>query len=82
MVSWVPADEAVRGHMPVIYDAFISYSHARDKPIAAALQSVVQRLGKAWHQRRVLRVFRDDTSLSATPACGPRSSRRSTGRNT
>ena len=23
-----------------IYDAFISYSHAKDKPIAAALQSV------------------------------------------
>jgi hypothetical protein len=33
------------------YDAFISYSHAKDKPIAAALQSVVQKLGKpsrAW----------------------------------
>jgi hypothetical protein len=57
--------------MPVIYDAFISYSHAGDKPIAAALQSVVQRLGKAWHQRRVLRVFRDDTSLSATPGLWP-----------
>src|SRR4051794_7527389 len=57
--------------MPVVYDAFISYSHGRDKPIAAALQSVVQRLGKAWHQRRVLRVFRDDTSLSATPGLWP-----------
>ena len=32
--------------MPARYDAFISYSHAKDKPIAAALQSVVQRLGK------------------------------------
>ena len=29
----------------VIYDAFISYSHAKDKPIATALQSVVQKLG-------------------------------------
>src|SRR5215470_984383 len=57
--------------MPVAYDAFISYSHARDKPIAAALQLVVQRLGKAWHQRRVLRVFRDDTSLSAAPGLWP-----------
>jgi hypothetical protein len=27
--------------MPV-YDAFISYSHAKDKPIAAALQLVIQ----------------------------------------
>ena len=29
-----------------LYDAFISYSHPKDKPIAAALQSVVQKLGK------------------------------------
>jgi tetratricopeptide (TPR) repeat protein len=53
------------------YDAFISYSHAKDKPIAAALQSVIQRLGKAWYRRRVLRVFRDDTSLSASPQLWP-----------
>ena len=32
----------------VLYEAFISYSHAKDKPIAAALQSVVQKLGKPW----------------------------------
>src|SRR3977135_1587021 len=50
-----------------LYDAFISYSHGKDKPIAAALQSVVQKLGKPWYRRRKLRVFRDDTSLSATP---------------
>lgn len=53
------------------YDAFISYSHAIDKPIAAALQSVIQRLGKPWYRRRALRVFRDDTSLSATPSLWP-----------
>ena len=35
-----------------LYDAFISYSHAKDKPIAAALQSVVQRLGKPWAAAR------------------------------
>jgi hypothetical protein len=52
--------------MPM-YDAFICYSHVKDKPIAAALQSVLQKLGKAWYQRRALRVFRDDTSLPATP---------------
>src|SRR4051812_40809971 len=56
--------------MPV-YDAFISYSHAKDKAIAAALQSGVQRLGKTWYRRRGLRVFRDDTSLSATPHLWP-----------
>jgi len=54
-----------------IYDAFVSYSHAKDKPIAAALQSVVQKLGKPLFQRRALRVFRDDTSLSATPHLWP-----------
>jgi tetratricopeptide (TPR) repeat protein len=53
------------------YDAFVSYSHAKDKPIAAALQSVVQRLGKPWYRRRALRLFRDDTSLSATPHLWP-----------
>ena len=55
----------------VTYDAFISYSHAKDKPIATALQSVVQKLGKPWYRRRALRVFRDDTSLSATPHLWP-----------
>ena len=54
-----------------MYDAFISYSHAKDKPIAAALQSVVQSLGKPWYKRRALRIFRDDTSLSATPHLWP-----------
>jgi hypothetical protein len=54
-----------------MYDAFVSYSHAKDKPIAAALQSVVQKLGKPWYRRRALRVFRDDTSLSATPQLWP-----------
>jgi hypothetical protein len=53
------------------YDAFISYSHAKDKPVAAALQAVVQTLGKPWYRRRALRVFRDDTSLSATPGLWP-----------
>jgi tetratricopeptide (TPR) repeat protein len=53
------------------YDAFISYSQAKDKPIAAALQSVVQSLGKPWYKRRALRIFRDDTSLSATPQMWP-----------
>jgi hypothetical protein len=54
-----------------VYDAFVSYSHAKDKPIAAALQSVIQKLGKPWYRRRALRVFRDDTSLSATPSLWP-----------
>jgi MTH538 TIR-like domain (DUF1863) len=53
------------------YDAFVSYSHAKDKPIAAALQSSIQTLGKPWYRLGALRVFRDDTSLSATPHLWP-----------
>jgi len=53
------------------YDAFISYSHEKDKAIASALQAVVQRLGKPWYKRRALRIFRDDTSLAATPELWP-----------
>src|SRR3954447_3456820 len=49
------------------YAASISNTPAPNKPIAGALQTVVQRLGKPWYRRRALRVFRDDTSLSATP---------------
>ena len=58
-------------HAMALYDAFISYSHAKDKAIAAALQTVIQKLGKPWYRRRALRVFRDDTSLSATPQLWP-----------
>src|SRR5262245_24237093 len=54
-----------------LYDAFVSYSHAKDKQIATALQSVVQKLGKPWYRRRALHVFRDDTGLSATPHLWP-----------
>jgi tetratricopeptide (TPR) repeat protein len=54
-----------------IYDAFISYSHSGDMLIASRLQSQMQRLGKPWYLRRALRIFRDDTSLSATPGLAP-----------
>lgn len=54
-----------------VYDAFISYSHAKDKALAAALQAAMQRLGKPWYRRRALRLFRDDTSLTATPHLWP-----------
>ncbi len=50
------------------YDAFISYCHAKDTPIAAALQSTAQKLGKPWYRRRALRIYRDETSQGATPA--------------
>ena len=49
------------------YDAFVSYSHAADGRLAPALQRGLQSLAKPWYQRRALRVFRDQTSLSASP---------------
>jgi hypothetical protein len=53
------------------YDAFISYVGVKDKPIAAALQSLIQRMGKPWYRRRGVRIFRDDTSLSAITEAWP-----------
>jgi DNA-binding beta-propeller fold protein YncE len=49
------------------YDAFISYSHRLDAVIAARLQAELQRFAKPWYQIRALRVFRDQTSLAASP---------------
>lgn len=53
------------------YDAFISYSHAADGSLAPGLQHGLQTLAKPLYQRKALRVFRDQTSLSATPELWP-----------
>jgi WD40 repeat protein len=53
------------------YDAFISYSQAGDERLAPALQSGLQQLARAWYQPRALRIFRDRTTLSVTPALWP-----------
>lgn len=50
------------------YDAFISYSHERDRLLSKRLQQVIQSLGKPWYRRRNARVFRDESSLSADPS--------------
>jgi hypothetical protein len=49
------------------YDAFVSYSHAGDGELAPALQAGVERFAKPWYRARALKVFRDETSLSADP---------------
>jgi WD40 repeat protein len=49
------------------YDAFLSYSHADDAHVVEVLQHALRVLGKPWYRRRALRVFRDQTSLSANP---------------
>jgi hypothetical protein len=50
-----------------IYDGFISYSHAADGLLAPRLQSGLQRFAKPWWKRRAVRIFRDESSLSANP---------------
>jgi WD40 repeat protein len=52
----------------VIYNAFMSYSHAADGKLAPRIQSALQRIAKPFFKLRALHVFRDQTSLSATPA--------------
>src|SRR3954465_10929095 len=54
-----------------MFDAFISYSHAADGKLAPALQQGLQGFAKPWYRRRALRIFRDQTSLAATPELWP-----------
>ena len=49
------------------YAAFVSYSHAFDGKFAPTLQRALQRFAKPWYRMRALRVFRDETSLTANP---------------
>ena len=49
------------------YDGFMSYSHAADDLLAPRLQSALQRFAKPWWRRRAVRIFRDESSLSANP---------------
>ena len=51
----------------LVYDGFISYSHAADDLLAPRLQASLQRFAKPWWKRRALRVFRDEASLTANP---------------
>ncbi|WP_185921904.1 TIR domain-containing protein [Streptomyces sp. WAC06614] len=52
-------------------DAFISYSHQRDVPLAEALQKGLQGIVRTpWLRRPGLKVFRDTTSLGASSDLG------------
>ena len=52
----------------MLYNAFMSYSHAADTKLAAAIQSALRRFAKPWYRFRILRIFRDKTNLAASPA--------------
>lgn len=53
------------------YHGFLSYSHAADGTLAPHLQSALHKFAKPWYRLRAIRVFRDKTSLSATPSLWP-----------
>jgi WD40 repeat protein len=53
------------------YNAFISYSHAGDSELAAALQRSLHRFAKPPFRLRAVRVFCDSASLAANPALWP-----------
>jgi WD40 repeat protein len=59
-----------RGRGPTAsgYDVFISYSHAADGRLGPAIQRGLRGFAKPWYRLNALRVFRDQTSLAATPA--------------
>ena len=48
------------------FDAFLSYTH-RDRPVVSGIQKGLHHIGRRLGQLRALRVFRDDTDLTASP---------------
>src|SRR5579871_27698 len=50
------------------YNAFISYSHTADGPLATSLQSALHSFAKPWYKLRALHIFRDQTNLAVNPA--------------
>ncbi len=53
------------------HDAFISYSHQADGELATSIESGLERLAKPLLRLRAMDVFRDQTSLTASPALWP-----------
>ena len=54
--------------IPLIFNAFISYSHGSSSDFVVALHNWLQRIAKPWWHKRSLRIFRDETDLSANPS--------------
>ncbi|MBN3522024.1 TIR domain-containing protein [Algoriphagus lutimaris] len=50
-----------------MFNAFISYSHSSDDKFAPALQDALHKFAKPWYKKRNLEIFRDESSLSASP---------------
>lgn len=50
------------------FDAFISYARSSSTSLASALQTALEKFAKPWNRLRAIRVFRDDSSMSANSA--------------
>lgn len=50
------------------FSAFVSYSRTQSAALASALSQAVERFGKPWYRKRVVRVFRDDKNMPANAA--------------
>ena len=50
------------------WDAFISYARSASTLEAQRLQTAIQTFAKPWFRLRAVRIFRDDSSMSANPA--------------
>jgi hypothetical protein len=68
MAEMTPAvgSPAADARKPWEYDAFLSYAH-RDSEVTSAIQKGLHQIGRRLGQLRALRVFRDDTNLTANP---------------
>lgn len=66
-----PAPAGVVDAVSTRYDAFLSYAHDVDRPIAVAFQEALETVGRTLWQwiRRLpaIRVYRDETDLDANP---------------
>ena len=49
------------------YNAFISYTHKSEMPLALALDAALTKFAKPWNKLRALRIYRDTDSQGLTP---------------
>ena len=71
MNSGSAVQSAQRATAAVVYNGFLSYSHAADGRLAPVFQRSLQRFARPFWRIRALNIFRDNTSLSATPELWP-----------
>jgi WD40 repeat protein len=53
------------------FNAFISYNRGVDRQLARSLRSALHAFARPWYRLRALRIFLDDSSLTANPALWP-----------